>query len=348
MESLTAYSSDDSSLDSGHVRGISPSSLDKPNSENHNESTQNDDSCDFPDKLTDLYHRQGLEAPIILYLQEYSMNAKRQITAFAYLPWQPSREVKTRLRAASDKAIHVIREKVVNFDKRFAHNSVVAAKSVAHGVFGHTNKRSLTDLHVSLFPNISLPQNKLKPFLTHVQRAVKPLQVPSEILATQQLSALDRMLSEGKATGKKLLRLQLDSRLHLYKLTKSGSIFVGIGLSKYADEKREQLLPQFKYLTQISGAIENEAKLLNFDYNWMQFSLSKSDHARELLSLYYHFTLVICELHPRGQRMTEAEFEQTKQWLNEVDVSTYLENMYFEADHFVVSSGDLSKKVDLF
>lgn len=347
MECLAAYSSDESSLSSDHVRGISASPVNDTIYQGHQNSTISDQESNTADCSRETDQKLPSDPPLLSYLQEYSMNIKRQINAFAYLPWQPSREAKAKLRAAGDVVLKAMKERVSNFENRFSTNSIVAAKAVAHGMFGHTNSRSLTDLHVSLFPNMTLPQYKYKELVGNSQRAIKSLQIPPEILVTEKASALDKMLSNGKASGKRMIRFKMDGKLHLYKLTKTGLIFLGIGLSKFAVDDPTKTSPQFDYLTLISTALGEVADSSNVHYNWMQFNVGKHRQFTDISSMYYHFTVVVCELLPRGQRMSDPEYLETRKWLDEIDSSQYLDGLYFEADHLVLKTVKTSKKISL-
>ena len=348
MESLAGYSSDDSSLGLDHVPEASSSSK---NSQTFDpielitaESCQNSDQEDFSNR-----NQANLpQIPLLPYLQEYSMNTKRQVSAFTYLPWAPSREFKNRLQKAGNLAKAVMKTKVPNFDKRFTCNLVISSKSVAHGIFGFSNTRSFTDLHVSLFPNIRIPEHKLKQLTGNIQRAVKDIPVPPQLLHKKTANALDLMLMENTDLEKKELRFQLDGNLRLYKLTKLGLLFVGVGVSKFADKESRQVLPQFEYLSLLTRAIEEEAKMLDASYSWLQFRLALRKDEVNDASLYYHFTLMICELNPLGQRMSDPEFVKLRSTLADVDASKFLRDVYIDVDCLDLRTSDKVTKLALF
>lgn len=348
METIARYSSDESSPEPHHVPCTSNKQPENPITP---EKTTSSGSKSLEKKKTNIsVEAQNVDSPpvhILSYLQEHSMNSKRQTSLFAFLPWYPSREVKSKLQSVGNLAMREMKKNVTNFDKRFTCNSVVSARSVEHGAFGITNKRSFTDLHISLFPNMTIPMHKLKQLTNNVLRLVKQLQIPPEILYAEQASALDQLLSDGKAGAKRKLRLKLDRRLHLYKLSKSGSLFVGIGLAKFSDWESKETLPQFHYLNHVSRAIEDEANTLDIPFRWLQFNTAQKGNRGDIRSLYYHFTLVICELNPRGQRMDDPEYLKTQAMLQKVDVAKLLRDIPFDVDHFVLRAPDKSTKIPL-
>ncbi|GEQ67453.1 hypothetical protein JCM33374_g1118 [Metschnikowia sp. JCM 33374] len=347
MDFLTGYSSDDSSSDheQDHVRAVDSSS--------HEDQLENEESekqvgeTNREEKNKNPVEKESSPLHILSYSQEYSMNVKNQSSLFAFLPWYPTREIRKRMQTAGEIAARSLKENVVNFDQRFTWNSNISARSTTHGSFAVTNKNSLTNPHVSLFPNAFFSRYKHRQFLNNLTRAVKRLPVPPEVIHSSSASKLDKLLSDGKARETQKLRFSMDPKLYLYKSTRSGSLFVGLGISKFTDSSWKSVSPQFKYLTSVSRAIEEQANLLDFDYSWSQFNVPQKDKRGDISRMYYHISLIVCELNPMGKRMNDAEYTEVKKIIGEIDVSELLREVYFEADHFIVSSRDKHVKIPL-
>lgn len=268
-------------------------------------------------------------AALVLYLENYSMNKNKLLSAFVLLPWLPDAKTVSSLQKTCDLVVQKIRTEMPHTDPRYSWHYTGSNKPVVFGRYGYTNVGAINSLHVSLFPNFFVDPARFDLLHANLARSVTSCAPPANLLVEKQQSALDKMLKENKA--RKAVSLRLNSQLRCYMLSKSGLIFVAVDINDVA-ENGGQFLPEYLYLRSLSKVAEEQAQNFECKYDWTALVPNTTRLDDGLPFFRYHVTVLLGEVHMFKHKMSSKHFRQLRKIVEEFDVAETLGGVAVEVD----------------
>lgn len=255
----------------------------------------------------------------LLYLENY-MARHNLVTAFVQLPFRPSPNAFKQLNRCCDVATKVLLDTIPGFASRYRWHYLTSVKPTAIGTFGYTNKNSIGNLHISLFPNFHTKIEKLKLFLKYLERAVHSVNPDPSLVKVQEPSILDTMLKQ--TSPKRVVQLTIEPHFKLRFLKVTNTFFLCVDADPHP-------LLSHDYLYALTRAIEEQAQLQKVRYSWKTFTVGGKN---EPTDLQYHCSLVMCEVKLPDYKATPEEYSTVENVLSSLDMSDYLKDITFDLD----------------
>lgn len=255
------------------------------------------------------------------------MNKNKLISSFLSLPWQPEPKVVSNLQAACNLAVKKLENEFPQLYKRYNWHFTGSNKPVVFGRYGMSNSSAVNSMHVSVFPNFHVDPKRVGLLHASLARSMKSVVPPLSLVAEKKSSILDQMLQD--KTPKKAVVLGLMGSLKCYMLTKSGAIFVALGINEDS-EMGERFLPEYRYLRQISNLAEEQARKHECVYDWSKMISNTNRLEDGLPEFRYHVTLLLGEVFSHKNKVTRQEFEKVKKIMGSLEVSELLEDVSVE------------------
>lgn len=316
MDSLADYSSSDESLGGNEIPSVAE----------FNELKEQQSPHTSEKLLLSQSRAAALDQveSLIPYLDNYNMNKKNLLSGFVLLPWKPQLGLINRLQSSTQRAVNAISDKFPELKPRYDWHFTGANKPVLFGRYGYTNVGAVNSLHVSLFPNFFGEKHRFTQLKANMKRAVKILSLPDGLVKEQESSTIDKMLLLTKV--KKLISLRTNPVLRCYMSSKSGTVFVALDIYDKAEGK--EMLPEYKFLRQVTRLVEDQVSVLDCKYDWKTMvtnPLKKLDDGLPVIK--YHVTILIGEIQFFDRRLKLKEFHELREVIQLCDVSDALNNI---------------------
>lgn len=315
MDSLADYSSSDESLDEPQKESVV--------------TLRNSEKIEFHSEDGPKALALDQVESLIPYLNNYNMNKKNLLSGFVLLPWKPQLAVTNRLQKTSQRAVDAISNKFPELKPRYDWHFTGANKPVVFGRYGYSNVSAVNSLHVSLFPNFYGEKHRFTQLKANIKRALKSFSLPNGLVKEQESSAIDKMLLLSNV--KKFVSLRINPTLRCYMSSKSGTVFVALDIYDKPDD--EGMLPEYRYLRQMTRLVEDQVSILDCKYDWKTMVTNPQKKLDDGLPVIrYHVTVLIGEIQFFDRRLKTKEFHKLRDVVQLCDVSEALKDLTVDVD----------------
>lgn len=258
------------------------------------------------------------------------MNRHKLVSSFISIPWKTLAASTKKINAFVEATRSAVLLTMPNLGDRYTFFPQLASRTQVYGKFGFTNVRSVNDLHVSLFPNVSFPGHKSQQFDSNLRKALTLVPVPQELIIEKPPLPLDIMI--GKEQPEQCIAFELEPKLCVFTSSLTGALFIGVSLSP--DDSTS--VTQTKFLRGLSAVVQQQADVVGGNYKWSSM-VSRPNEVLDdgLPRINYHVTLMVGET-SNNKKISTDEFYKLKNLLELLEVSRLLGDLRMEARDLVI------------
>lgn len=273
--------------------------------------------------------------PPVLYLENYAMNQRNLVSCFPYVPWNPSPAILQNLRQCYKGALAQIEKDMPEMNSRYLWGfSGQPQQSHPSSRFALSNVKSITGLHVTLLPNVMIKKHRYDQYLRNLMQAVRSVPIPPLLVMEVPPSKLDIMLG---TAPKKCLSLRVNPTLRTFMSSRTGAVFVSVGICDLIEKER---LPEFQYLRALTKVCWEQAELLDGKYPNIEPFLKQEKLPDGLPWFNFHVTIAVGEPRMFEHRLTPEEFDHLRLVVQEAEVLQFAQALTIDLDTFILNGGD--------
>lgn len=264
------------------------------------------------------------------FSENYAMNRHKLVSSFISIPWITLAASTSKINAFVEATRSAVLLTMPSLRNRYNFFPQLASRTEVYGKFGFTNVRSVNDLHVSLFPNVSFPGHKAQQFESNLRKALALVVAPQELIIEKPPLPLDIMI--GKDEPKQFIAFDFAPKLCVFTSSLTGALFIGVSLTP--DDSGS--LAQTKFLRGLSSVVRQQADVIGGNYKWSTMVSRPNELLDDgLPQINFHVTLMVGET-PNNKRISTEEFYKLKDLLELLEVSRLLGGLRMEARDLVV------------